>query len=281
MKYSQYVLIIIVLLASASMHDQAREFESIEAQETKALLDVYSERLKTILNETIKVTEILEELIILHNGNAPLDEVERLTRILFDENIHINISYAPDGVIKYTYPLEGNEEAIGHDLLEDPNTRTDAQRAKETGNSTLSKPYLLRQGRVAAVVRDPVYIQNNGDTIFWGFIAIAMQTSKGLIMHSDIDSLEQFHYEYHLCYLYKDEKVEVIRSTNYKDSEESITNSFNTRYGTWKLSMYHETTLAESLRRILAFWMFYITLICTIIYSVYIIRQKILKKKRR
>ncbi len=284
MKYSQYVLIIIILLASASLYKQSVDFKTVELQETQALLDVYSKRMKTIINETIKVTKILEELIVLHGGNAPIDEVDRLTKVLYDEQIHINISYAPQGIIEYTYPLDGNKEALGHKLLEDPITRYDALKALELGQSTLSKPYQLRQGNVAAVVRDPVFVQKDGKETFWGFVAIAMRTTQGLIKHSDIDSLENFGYEYKLSYFYEEngevEAVRVLESGDYNKGINTLYNEFETRYGTWELSLNRITTIDKVLRSALALCMFYASLIAALISTVIVIRQEVIKRKR-
>ncbi len=278
LKHTHVFFVVIILLASIASYEQASKVEKIDLEETKALLDIYSERIATIIDGTIKATAILEELVILHNGNAPIDEVARLSKVLFDDEIHINLSYAPDGIVAYTYPLEGNEEALGHNLIEDPITKNDAMKAIDTGNASLSKPYLLRQGKVAAVVRDPVYIIQDGEEVFWGFIAIAMRTATGLIMHSDIDSLERFDYGYKLSYDYENEMIEIFRSENFDSTREAFVNTFNTRYGEWELTLYHVLTTTEKITYILSFSVMCFALGYLLFFSViHLIR--VLKKK--
>ncbi len=275
MKYSQFMLVIIILLASLFSFQQSLEGEQDDKKETQTLLDVYADRMETIIDGTIKVTTILEELIILHNGSAPLDEVKRLSRVLFDEQIHINISYAPNGIIAYSYPSEGNEAAIGHMLLVDPVTKDDAKKAVETNEATLSKPYLLRQGSMAAVVRDPVYIKKNGKNEFWGFVTIAMKTSQGLMIHSDIDSLEQFNYEYHLSYKYNENSIDILQSQNFTKNTHTLSKEFTTKYGEWELLMYHTPDISEVAERIISLLLALASFSYLIIFLVLLIKRKI------
>ncbi len=279
MKYSQPLLILVILIASVFSLRQVLDEKNEQEKETAMLLDVYVSRLSDIIDGTILVTEILKELIILHNGNPPLDEVIRLCSVLFDEEVHINLSYAPNGVIEYSYPVAGNEAAIGHRLLEDPNVRDDAIRAKETGVPTLSKPYALKQGGVAAVVRDPVFIEKDGILEFWGFAAIAMHTSNGLIIHSDISSLEMFNYEYRLTYYHNDEPAEILVSEGFNLDEEYITKAFRTKYGIWELSLLYNTSHSENIQNIIVATMFYIAIVCGILYIGYHFIKFILRKK--
>ena len=52
---------------------------------------------------------------------------------------------APDGIVTYVYPLEGNEKAFGN-IFESPERRAEAEYARDTGKMTLAGPYELSQG---------------------------------------------------------------------------------------------------------------------------------------
>jgi hypothetical protein len=81
-----------------------------------------------------------------------------------------NLQLAPDGVVTKIYPLAGNEGAIGHDLLNDPERRTEALAAIESRKLTLAGPFRLIQGGVAVIGRLPVFIPDGaGGERFWGF----------------------------------------------------------------------------------------------------------------
>jgi sensor domain CHASE-containing protein len=53
-----------------------------------------------------------------------------------------NLAVAPAGVVRYVYPLAGNEAAVGYEPLTDtrPEVRGDVERAIQTGETTLSGP---------------------------------------------------------------------------------------------------------------------------------------------
>ncbi|MGK4456136.1 CHASE domain-containing protein, partial [Klebsiella pneumoniae] len=60
---------------------------------------------------------------------------------------------APDGVIRHIAPLEGNEKALGLDLLNYPAQRTEASISRSTGQLTLAGPLELIQGGQALAGR--------------------------------------------------------------------------------------------------------------------------------
>ena len=59
-----------------------------------------------------------------------------------------NLTLSPDGINKHVYPLEGNQNVLGHDLINDEraNVRADIQRTIQTRQIAISGPYELRQG---------------------------------------------------------------------------------------------------------------------------------------
>ena len=83
-----------------------------------------------------------------------------------------NYSVAPKGIQTYVYPLEGNEETLGHNLYTDP--REDVQdaltRMKETGSAVMNGPYPLRQGGQGLILRSPLY----EDGKLWGLVNVVL-----------------------------------------------------------------------------------------------------------
>lgn len=84
-----------------------------------------------------------------------------------------NFLVAPDGVIKYVVPLEGNEEAIGHDLLKDhrPEIQTEVAKALREPGTVVSGPQELLQGGKGIILRRAVY--KSGE--FWGFVSLVIE----------------------------------------------------------------------------------------------------------
>lgn len=85
---------------------------------------------------------------------------------------------APEGIVTEAYPPEGNEKAIGMNMLELPERKTEALLAKESETYTIAGPYELKQGGIGALIFDPIYITENGKKNFWGFSIIVMNWTK-------------------------------------------------------------------------------------------------------
>jgi PAS domain S-box-containing protein len=84
------------------------------------------------------------------------------------------LTIAPGGVNQYVYPLAGNEAVVGHDQFQDERSRSDLQRALETGMPTVSGPLELRQDGLGLVARQAVY----EDTQFWGLVGMAVDVPE-------------------------------------------------------------------------------------------------------
>ncbi|WP_291116660.1 PAS domain S-box protein [Flavobacterium sp. UBA6135] len=89
------------------------------------------------------------------------------------------VQLVPGGIIKYVYPLEGNEKALGLNILnkkEDPIISYEANKTILQKNIYFSGPFELEQGGVGIVGRVPVF-KNNA---FWGFSAVMIKLSTFL-----------------------------------------------------------------------------------------------------
>src|SRR5690606_9375122 len=69
-----------------------------------------------------------------------------------------NIAAAPDMVIRYMYPVAGNEQAIGLDYRQEPTQAAAAERARVSRNLVLAGPLELKQGGTGLITRIPVYL---------------------------------------------------------------------------------------------------------------------------
>ena len=86
------------------------------------------------------------------------------------------VQLAPGGVVQHIVPLVGNEKAVGHDLLADPQRTKEAFLARDTGNLTLAGPFNLMQGGLGAVGRLPVFLPaDGGQPAFWGFTSVLIR----------------------------------------------------------------------------------------------------------
>ena len=108
------------------------------------------------------------------------------------------LGLAPAGIVSTMIPLAGNEKAIGHDLFKDPKRATEARISRDTRQMVLAGPFPLRQGGVAAIGRNPVFLnQPDGTDTFWGFTFVIIEL-KALLDVAQLPSLEKAGYHYEL-----------------------------------------------------------------------------------
>ncbi|TSA11972.1 MAG: PAS domain S-box protein [Betaproteobacteria bacterium] len=108
-----------------------------------------------------------------------------------------SLQLAPGGVVRHVVPLAGNEQAVGHDILNDPKAKA-AVVARDTGRLTLDGPFNLRQGGQGAVGRLPVFLDDaGGKPYFWGF-ASALIRFPQILEAASFNDLVQQGYAYEL-----------------------------------------------------------------------------------
>lgn len=103
------------------------------------------------------------------------------------------LELVPDGIIKYVYPLEGNESVVGYNILADSNVNREAYFARAKGQMHFAGPLQLKQGGVAVIGRIPIY----RDGKFWGFSAVLIHLDNlleyiGLTSHPNSNYAFQF-----------------------------------------------------------------------------------------
>jgi PAS domain S-box-containing protein len=82
------------------------------------------------------------------------------------------VELVPDGIIKYIYPLKGNEKALNLNVLNDSKTISmEANKAIESRKMYFAGPITLRQGGMGIVGRMPLFFDNK----FWGFSAVVIK----------------------------------------------------------------------------------------------------------
>ncbi|RHO89437.1 hypothetical protein DW049_03355 [Ruminococcus sp. AF41-9] len=105
---------------------------------------------------------------------------------------------AEDGVVSQIYPMEGNEAAMGLDMLENPARKKEARLAMESGQYTIAGPYELIQGEMGALLFDPVYMTDeNGEKKFWGFSILVMNWGN-FLREVELNKLEEAGYDFQI-----------------------------------------------------------------------------------
>ena len=133
-----------------------------------------------------------------------------------DEDVIEARELAEDGIVSRIYPMEGNEAAMGLDMLQNPARKKEARLAMRSGEYTIAGPYELVQGGTGALLFDPAYIiDENGEQKFWGFSILVMNWDN-FIKEVELEKLEDAGYVYQIWKkdLYTGEKVVIDQSEN-------------------------------------------------------------------
>ncbi|GAA3718752.1 hypothetical protein GCM10022421_28640 [Oceanisphaera sediminis] len=148
-----------------------------------------------------------------------------------------SLQLAPDGITRQIYPLAGNEKGIGHNLLVSDKRKKEAWEAIESKTLTLAGPFMLVQGRLGMVGRNPVFLENNGEQQFWGF-ATALIYLDDLLSFTELDQLKQKGYAFQLSRLHPDTgKVDIFARSSNELDQQQVRKRVKVPNGEWTIAM--------------------------------------------
>lgn len=159
-----FVLFLLVFQLSAFQFFLAEREKEMKAVENEAVH--FKNQLESVLNNSITASEMLSFLESRNDLQANFDSicVELLNRNQFIDALQL----VEKSTIIKTYPLEGNEEAIGYNLLSNGGHQNALKKSIERNDLYFDGPFELQQGGRAIVGRLPIFKNNE----FWGFAAV-------------------------------------------------------------------------------------------------------------
>ncbi|NQD36706.1 sensor domain-containing diguanylate cyclase [Permianibacter sp. IMCC34836] len=112
------------------------------------------------------------------NPDFTLSQFDKVAATLLRLRPNIrNLALAPDNVIRYVYPLAGNERALGLRYLDTPGQRESIERLMRDWKPILNGPIELAQGGLGLINRIPVLLSQPDGTIkYWGLVSVALDT---------------------------------------------------------------------------------------------------------
>ncbi len=191
-------------------------------------------RVESQLNKYLAESNLIKQTI---EAGYDIDEKSFATvsQLMRDETGVIEAhELAKDGVVNQAYPLKGNEEAIGLDMLQNPARVKEARLAKKSGKYTIAGPYELVQGGTGSLLFDPIYrTDENGKKEFWGFSILVMNWEK-FMKEIELEKLEEAGYYYQIWKkdLYNGEKI-VIAESKKLNTENSMRVKCSVPNDTW------------------------------------------------
>ena len=191
-------------------------------------------RVKEKLDNYITISDLLGNYII---DGSDMDEntfSELAEKIPNEDGVVKAFELAPEGIITEIYPMQGNSEALGLDLLREHERKKDAVLAKETREYTLGGPYQLKQGGTGALLFKPVYrTDDSGESSFWGFVLQVIDWDRFM---SDINlkSLSEADFCYKIWSYDRSSEDKVILAQSQEDMpEDSLTIECEIPNNTW------------------------------------------------
>lgn len=187
-----FLLFLVLSIAAVSVSFLRHHIEREEEQnEMKIILANAHQKIEQSLKNCY--TTSISLALTLDNNGVP-QHFDTISKKLLKLNPIISaVQLVPNGVIKYIYPLKGNEAAMNLNVLGYNHLRSEAQKSIETQKIYFAGPLKLRQGGIGIVGRLPIYHKNK----FWGFTAVIIKLET-LLKIAGVNSPDSSKYYFQL-----------------------------------------------------------------------------------
>lgn len=161
-----------------------RQAESLSRERMRAAVTSQVSVIRARLEGNVASNVQLVRGLVSVLATEPDMDVERFNALasnIFRERSQLrSVAAAPDLVVSMSYPLRGNEAAIGLDYRDFPNQWNAVRRAMETGRLVLAGPLDLVQGGQGLIGRFPVYLnaETGSERLFWGVVSAVIDVDK-------------------------------------------------------------------------------------------------------
>lgn len=203
--------------------ETAKDMAHMAAQEALTHVDIV---LNTMIDKTNMVEGFLHsfgearmrEMAERGDGKIYLDEFNLFTSMLYDSPSIRAIQLLPGGITLYSYPLKGNEQAMGDNVLERDQPRASAIFAMRSGLTVVDGPYELLQGGMSLIARNPIYYQ---DGSFWGF-AVIILALPDVIEPLGLNDLTRQGYEFEFDFIHDGAAITIATTLSAERSRDTI-----------------------------------------------------------
>ena len=211
-------MFVIILGCTFLVNENQKKREQLKAAYTaESTISRVEVQLNRYMAESDLVKKSIEDGLMISDA-----QFAQLSRLMQDEDYIIKThEIAKDGIVSQIYPIQGNENAMGFNVLEDSERKKAALLARDSGEYTIAGPFDLVQGGTGVLLFDPVYQTDaQGNEKFWGFSILVMDWEK-FIDKMELDKLEDAGYHYQIWKRdNKDnEKVVIAQCVNFEKED--------------------------------------------------------------
>lgn len=215
-------------VAAFIVSQQYKLIKEDQEREMNNILLVVHQNIEQALKNCYTTTLTLALTI---NDKGIPENFDHVSEKLMESNANISaVQLVPDGILKYVYPLKGNEAALNLNILTTPSLKKEALKSVAKKKMYFAGPFELKQGGVGIVGRFPVF-QNNK---FWGFSAVVIKLET-FLKASGIKNVDDSKYFFQFSKYNAEKQKEIFYLPNKTDFSENYNISTDIPDGDWKL----------------------------------------------
>ncbi len=193
--YALLLFIIALVVSVFILNGINKKWQQLRQHDIENLIHTHALSMEESVNRALATARVLAAWLKSNGGNT--EHFDLFAQELIEATGGItNLQLAPKGIVQYIYPLAGHEKAMGHNILQDDNRRNEAKLAILSNKLTLAGPFELKQGGVAIIGRQPIFVDKiagkdskQNKHYFWGF-ASTLISLETLIMTSSLNELD-------------------------------------------------------------------------------------------
>lgn len=238
LKFYILIAIITMMLASAAViidsyiiDEHIAKMNSQVHDELKPIVD----QLTFNLNNNFQVVKVLPTLFAINPSLSQRGFSIAVKKMLDGHSQLRNIAAAPDLIIKYMYPIKGNEAAIGLDLRTIPEQLNSINQAIKSRQLVLAGPLRLVQGGMGLISRAPIFIEETeGNETFMGIVSAVIDPDQLYLQSGLLDKALSID----IAIRGKDglgEKGEVFFGDSHLFEQKNITSFITLPNGSWQI----------------------------------------------
>jgi hypothetical protein len=178
-------------LTTVIVYNRYKTFKELEQRSLYNEVLNAKSRVENCLYHAIAPAQTLKFIIDYYGVPADFDSVG--STLIKDNRCVSSIQLVENGIITEVYPLQGNENVIGYNILKDGSRNKEAFKALASRQIYFAGPLSLKQGGVGVIGRVPYFEKDR----FAGFAAVVIKIET-LLKTAQLVNTEKSNYNYQL-----------------------------------------------------------------------------------
>ncbi len=239
-QYSVYVLFVVTLVFAVGLIESLDRSNKTFLRDgllarAKEELSIIRSELETAIVSDIYVANGLSALVAANPG-FQFSGWDLIASSIMRKSRHVNvIGLAPNDVIEFIYPKEGNEEALGLNYRTIPSQWRTVRKAQDVQEIFIAGPVNLVQGGQGLIARVPIFSDPPYNLNYWGVCSVVISLSS---LFDDV-GIQSFEFRYNLAMRGADssgETGEIFYGVQSTFDDAFSVESVHFPYGSWVIA---------------------------------------------